>query len=293
MIVDALDHLILAVPDLSAAAPFERLGLTLTPPARHHARGTENRAFFLKSGDGDAYIELLSAHDRAEAAESPDGPELLAKLDAGGGLVRLMLRSSNLEAAKARLSEEGIQAIRSSVDREDGTPICEVLRVLSPTAAGCPFALIAYPETPEERLARHRANGLLDHAFPVRRIDHVAVLVEDVDSATTFWTDVLGVPLVGEIVSSGATIRQLGAGDVTVELIGPTGPDSRFGGRPMGLISVAAFEVADLDQAVAEARSRGFTVPDPEVGVIPGTRRATISPSDMSGLAFQLIQYTG
>ena len=105
MIVVALDHLILAVPDLEgAAAPFERLGLTLTAAARHQSGGTANRAFFLESGDGETYVELLTVHDREAAAQTASGAEVLAKLDAGGGLVRLMLRSSDLTAALSGLN---------------------------------------------------------------------------------------------------------------------------------------------------------------------------------------------
>lgn len=43
-----LDHVVLPVPSLAAAAePFERLGLRLTLPAAHPGFGTENRVFFV------------------------------------------------------------------------------------------------------------------------------------------------------------------------------------------------------------------------------------------------------
>ena len=54
---------------------------------------------------------------------------------------------------------------------------------------------------------------------------------------------------------------------------------------------MAAFEVADLDDAVALARDRGSTLPDGAPGVLPGTRTSMASGDQFAGLGLQLLEY--
>ncbi|MFN8506794.1 MAG: hypothetical protein U0547_04425 [Dehalococcoidia bacterium] len=54
-------------------------------------------------------------------------------------------------------------------------------------------------------------------------------------------------------------IQQMKVGDAILEFLGPDGPESRILQRPPGLATMAAFEVADIQAAVAHARSRGFS----------------------------------
>ena len=86
-------------------------------------------------------------------------------------------------------------------------------------------------------------------------------------------------------------IKQIRAGDCMVELLAPTSADSPMAGRPGGLASMVAFEVPDMDAAIGVARDRGFTAPDSESGVIPGTIRSSIPGPEMAGLGVQLIAY--
>jgi len=145
------------------------------------------------------------------------------------------------------------------VAREDGTPICDVAPI--DAADGLRFAagLIQYVEARSEAHARHAASGLLDHAFPLKRLDHLAAMAPDLEAATRFWSEALSVAVHGEVRGPGIIIRQLKMGDAILELLGPDGSDSRLAARPPGLSSMCAFEVADLDAAVALARERGFT----------------------------------
>ena len=54
---------------------------------------------------------------------------------------------------------------------------------------------------------------------------------------------------------------------------------------------MVAWEVASLDDAVSLARERGFTVPDPNPGILPGTRVATIPATELAGVGMQLLEY--
>lgn len=287
----ALDHVVLAVADLdSAAAPFEKLGLKLSHPGEHPGQGTKNRVIFVVQNDGNEfYVELLSVRDEGEA-KAAGHDSLLAKIEAGGGLLRLMLRTTDLAGIAARMDAKGLKYRRDTVLRNSGTPIGDVLRPEG-TPAGCEIGIIQYAEDLPARLARHQANGMLGHDYPLKRADHVALLTPVPAPIIGFWAEVLGLPVTGEIAGGPMTIYQILAGDIVVELLAPSSPDSPIASRPPGLASVVAFEVPVLDDAVAQARERGFTAPDGEVGVIPGTRRSSIPAGETSGLTVQLIEY--
>lgn len=288
--IEALDHVVLAVSDLEAAAErFRALGLVHSPRSVHQGRGTENHAIFFLAADEEFYIELLAVSDRDEAAAAGSA-SLLEKLDAGGGLLRLMLRTSDLGAMRASLDAAGVAHTTDIIQRKDGSLVCEVLRPAGQDA-GCEIGIVQYPETVHERAGRHRANGLLDHKLALRRADHVAILVKDLEATTKFWNDVLGLATVGEIPTPMMTIRQIKAGDVMVELLAASSPDSPMASRPGGLASMVAFEVPDMNGAIGVVRERGFTAPDGEEGVIPGTIRSSIPATEVAGLGVQLIAY--
>jgi catechol 2,3-dioxygenase-like lactoylglutathione lyase family enzyme len=133
--------------------------------------------------------------------------------------------------------------------------------------------------------------GDLGHSLPLKRLDHLAAVAHDLDAKTQFWADVLGVSVTGEVVTPTMIIRQLRIGDAILELLGQAAPDSPLYQRPPGLVSIATWEVDDLETAVGQVRRAGFTVPDPAAGVLPKTRTATIPAAQLGGLAMQLLEY--
>jgi catechol 2,3-dioxygenase-like lactoylglutathione lyase family enzyme len=285
----AIDHVILPVPAIApAAATFERLGLRLTPPTRHANQGTENRVFFAGNPHTEFYVELLAVHDEAAARAAGRGD--LVDAVARGGLWRVMLTTDDIDDAEGRLRDAGVPVSRREVFREGGGKICDVL-FAGTDAAGTPFAILQYIEAGEPRRRRHAADRAYDHAFPLRRLDHLAAICPDLDGATAFWTDVLGVPVFGEVPMAAGLIRQMKVGDAIFELIGPSSPESPLAQRPPGLISMCAFEVPDLSAAVAALRGRAFTSGDPAPGPLPGTRVASVPAAELAGMTLQLLEY--
>ena len=293
MNIASIDHIVLAASNLeAAAAPFERLGLNLTPRGTHQSFGTENRAFFVGNQESEFYVELLGVHDRAAAEHAPSRSSLLRAIDTSPAVFRLMLGTDDLAAAKAKFATKGIACEEEEVFRGDGTKIGDVLRPEATDFAGCEIALMKYAEPAEARRSRHATVGLHTHGFPLKRLDHLAVFTPTLEETTRFWVETLGVPVFGEVTRPGVMIiRQMKIGDAVVELLGPDGADSPMAKRPPGIASMAAFEVPNLDEAVALARERGFTVPEGAVGILPGTRVATIPPTELSGMALQLLEY--
>jgi hypothetical protein len=111
-----LDHVVLAVADLDAAA--ERLrrkhGLDSAPGGRHPGWGTRNRIVPL----GEGYLELIGVADRDEAARSAFGRSVLERTDRGDGWLTLCAATDDLEAVARRL---GLEVMDGSRERPDGT----------------------------------------------------------------------------------------------------------------------------------------------------------------------------
>ncbi len=93
-----VDHAVIAVPDLEAAAGlFAALGFHVTPPATHSARmGTANCCVMLRN----AYLELIAV--RANTPLNARWRQLLAL---GGGLRGLALRQLDMDAAAVVLRD--------------------------------------------------------------------------------------------------------------------------------------------------------------------------------------------
>ena len=66
----------------------------------------------------------------------------------------------------------------------------------------------------------------------IKRIHHIAVVVEDIEAALQFWQDILGMdPQVSNIPQENARVAFLPLGGSEIELVQPSAPDtslSRF-----------------------------------------------------------------
>lgn len=290
--LERIDHMVSVVPDLeAAAAAYTRLGLRLTPRSEIAATGIANQVCFVGSESNFVYLELLSVTNAATARAT--GREAYnTATAAGGSMVGLVFGVESASSTSADLTAKGFDAPFESLTRPDGRPLLQMATVDTRGAAPFRVSVVNYPESWPARFDRSKAAGRFAHDFPLKRLDHLAAVAPDLETATRFWSDVLGVPVFGEIATPALIIRQLKIGDAIFELLGPASPDSPMASRPASLASMAAWEVSgSLDDAVALARSRGFTVSDPEAGVIPGTRRASIPANELAGTGMQLLEY--
>ncbi len=292
MLIDAIDHVVLPVLDLAGATePFERLGFTLSPRAKHAGQGTENRALFAGTGQDQFYVEFLAVHDEAEALAAGREGYLRAARE-GAGLNRLVLRTQQIARVRSLLEQAGVSADSYDVFDAGGAKVCTVLPLgADRDLLGCRAAVIQYEGDLAERFARREANGLTRHGIQLERLDHLAMIAPEAEVTERFWSEILGVEVTGEVPGRGMVIRQLKIGDAIVELLVPTDPESPLHQRPGGLASMCAYEVGDVDSAIAFATECGFTASAPGPGPLPGTRVATIPGAQLSGLSLQLLQY--
>jgi catechol 2,3-dioxygenase-like lactoylglutathione lyase family enzyme len=292
MTINWIDHVVVPVKSLDeASAAYERLGLKLTPVTRHKGLGTENRVFMVGDGTNDFYLELLGVHDRAASLATGRGALYQQAMDAGLGIARLMLGSDDVVATVAALKAKGFDTAVEAVSREDGTKICDVAPLEPVAALGLTAGVVQYTQGRAEAHERRARDGRFDHSFPLKRLDHLAAMAPRLEETTAAWREALGVAVTGEVRGPGMIIKQLKIGDATLELLGPDSPESPMASRPPGLASMCAWEVPDLDDAVALARERGFTPSDPRNGILPGTRVSTIPAAELANVGMQLLEY--
>jgi catechol 2,3-dioxygenase-like lactoylglutathione lyase family enzyme len=276
MTIHSIDSVLLDAADLDVACrPYERLGMRLS-------RAGGGRRTLRAGGPAG----LFAIHFVAEA--SADGPlaEPLRRALAGNrSLFAVCLAVADLDAILGRLEGRGKAGTRFSEDGDDACwlPLND--------QAGTDLVLVRKVPPDKERYEQAVNSGQLAHALPLRRLDHLAIVTRDLEQECCFWSDVLGVPVAGEVVTPTLVIRQLRIGDAVLELLGAASADSPLRQRPPGLVGMASWEVTDLEAVVAQVRRAGFTVSDPAVGPLPGTRIATVQGSELAGVNMQLLQY--
>jgi catechol 2,3-dioxygenase-like lactoylglutathione lyase family enzyme len=273
----AIDRVLMPVAELStASAPFARLGLDVGACVPHPSYDAHGVSWSVGEGGNCFRIELVSP-DEGPREGITLADELRRAVDAKRGLFAVVVRVPDLGPVQRDLAAAGL--LRSSEEVGGG----EFYWLPVEEQAGVNLALMQAQEAAAPVAGKN--------TFPLKRLDHLAAVTPDLDGKTRFWTDVLGVPLAGEVTTPTMVIRQFRIGDAVLELLAPASADSPLRQRPPGPVSLVSVEVPDLAAAVGQARAAGFTVTDPAPGPLPGTHIATIPPAELSGLALQLLQY--
>ena len=124
-----IDHVIYVSEDLDVAADRiqSELGLTAVDGGRHEGHGTHNRIVPLGSG----YLELMAVADPDEAAGSPIGEAVQARLaEHGDGLFAWAVAVDDLDSIAERLdspvtaiAREGLSARLVGVDESLRDPV--------------------------------------------------------------------------------------------------------------------------------------------------------------------------
>jgi len=130
----------------------------------------------------------------------------------------------------------------------------------------------------------------------VLRIDHVAVLVENIDETLAFWQEGLGLNLAGleDIPQEGSRVAFLPAGESEVELVQPTTQDSglrRYLEKRGPGMHHLCLEVDDIVSMLAHLKERGIQLinEQPQEGM-GGRRYAFIHPKSANGVMVELYQ---
>lgn len=133
----------------------------------------------------------------------------------------------------------------------------------------------------------------------VKRIDHIALVVKDMDQALGFWQEALGLPLshMENVASEHSLVAFLPAKEGEVELVSPTDDDSgvaRFLNKRGPGMHHICFEVYDIEATMAHLKSKGIRLINekPEIGT-GGKKIAFIHPESTHGVLVELYELSG
>jgi len=134
----------------------------------------------------------------------------------------------------------------------------------------------------------------------VKRIDHVAVVVRDLDVALHFYRDLLGImpSRVLDFPQEGVRIAFLplgGANGSEIELLEPMNPEgsvARFLEQRGGGLHHICLEVPDIDRALEELRAAGAQVLDETPRRTAEGRGIFLHPKGTGGVLLELVQRT-
>jgi len=130
----------------------------------------------------------------------------------------------------------------------------------------------------------------------VIRIDHIAVLVEDLEAPLKFWQEALGLELthIQDMPAEMAQIAFLPTGGSEIELVRPTNSDSGLGRflekRGPGMHHIC-LEVDDILGMLAQLKEKGVQLINEEPKVsADGRKYAFIHPKSANGVMVELYE---
>ena len=131
-----------------------------------------------------------------------------------------------------------------------------------------------------------------------KRIDHIAIIVRDIEQALVFYRDTLGITPgeIKEVPGEQVRIAFLplgGPGGSEIELIEPTTPDSSLAKylekRGEGLHHVC-LEVENIDAALTEMQEKGAAVLDKQPRNAAEGRAIFLHPRGTNGVLLELLE---
>lgn len=130
-----------------------------------------------------------------------------------------------------------------------------------------------------------------------KKINHVAVVVADIDQALKFWHDALGIEVdhVEEVPNQKSQVAFLPVGDSELELVRPTAADTgaaRFLLERGGGLHHLCFEVDNLAEMLIELKAKGVCLINEEPVELPGRKMAFIHPKSTGGVLLELYELT-
>ncbi len=130
----------------------------------------------------------------------------------------------------------------------------------------------------------------------VLRIDHVAMVVEDLEATLSFWRDGLGLELthIEAVPAEKSQVAFLPVGASELELVEPTGDDSglkRYLEKRGPGMHHLCLEVDDIEGMLKHLKEKGVQlINETPVNGLGGKRYAFIHPKSSNGVMVELYQ---
>ena len=129
----------------------------------------------------------------------------------------------------------------------------------------------------------------------IKKINHVAVAVEDLAKAATFWESVMGLKLdhIEEVESQKAKVAFFPCGDSEIELVQPTDSESgtaRFLQTRGPGIHHLCLEVDDIEKALKELKEKDIRLINEAPIEMEGRKMAFLHPKSTGGVLIEMYQ---
>ena len=277
--LDSLDHIIIAVEDLSIAIEnyTKLLGFPPTWRGEHPGQGTENALFPLDN----LYVELLASN-----GEGPGSDMIKGFLELNGeGLSGIALGTSDIQAAKNKLDGMEIDVgnlIEGEGKDEDSREIRTWKNLF------LPFSLTRGVFT---FLIQHEEGSLPTHKekvdSQVNKLDHVVINTNDPEGLISLYRDTYGIRLALDqtVEKWGGRMLFFRLNHTTLEVIGKE--DSK---EPQDSLWGLAWVVKDIKVIYDRLISEGVEVTEVKEGRKPNTLVATVK-SHTCNIPTLLIQH--
>jgi len=130
----------------------------------------------------------------------------------------------------------------------------------------------------------------------IKKINHIALLVDDIDQAAAFWRKALGLKMghIEDVPQENARVAFFPVGESKIELVQPTDPDTGLGKylekRGAGIHHIC-LEVGDIAAVLADLKVKGVQLINQEPqSRDDGTLYAFIHPKSAFGVLVELYQ---
>lgn len=271
-----LDHVLIAVPNLAAAAnAYARLGFKVTPEGRHPGRGTHNRLMVF----GPEYLELIAVRD---PSATPFRPSMARFLETRDGLYMFALGTGDLSGTLAEVRSRGLAVGEPVPGRRGaggGQGYTWRSADLGRALPGSECFLIQHDQSVAERYREPPDPAA--HANSVCGVAHLVLAVRDAHAAAAAWSRLPGASLAAP---NDRNRRRVQLANAHLDLVSPDGPGeladflAEHGEGPFEL----GLKTPDLAASLAAFGSAGTADGD--------GRTAGVDPAATAGARLRLVQ---
>lgn len=130
-----------------------------------------------------------------------------------------------------------------------------------------------------------------------KKLNHIAIVVKDIDASLSFWHDALGLTLdhIEDVPSQASKVAFIPIGDSEIELVQPTTSDSGVAKylekRGEGLHHLC-FEVDQIESVLESLKTKGIQLINQTPLELPGRKMAFIHPKSANGVLVELYELT-
>ncbi len=129
----------------------------------------------------------------------------------------------------------------------------------------------------------------------VKKINHIAIAVENIEAILPFWQEALGLSLthIEEVPNQKARVAFLPVGEGEIELVQPTDPDTgtaKFIKEKGPGLHHLCLEVENIDRALEALKASGVRMINETAQVLPGRKMAFLHPKSTGGVLVELYE---